>query len=266
MPSRSASNRFRRAVPETAQPERVIIYGIHAVAAALGNPARPVRALLLTDNAEHRLRAVLEERRLVWERVIPRELDRRLGADTVHQGALLETEPLPEPDAAELAGRATAGGCPVLVLDQVTDPHNAGAILRSAAAFGAAGLLMTRRHSPPLAGALAKSASGALEAVPVARVPNLARGLEELKAAGVRCLGLDGAADALLENEALAGPVAFVLGAEDKGLRQHTREVCDQLCRIAAEGGAASLNVSIAAAIALHLAAMARRRAGPSKK
>jgi 23S rRNA (guanosine2251-2'-O)-methyltransferase len=95
------------------------------VSAALANAARPVRALLLTDNAEHRLRAVLEERRLTWVRVIPRDLDKRLGADTVHQGALLETEALPEPDLDELAGRAARNGGPVLVLDQVTDPHNA---------------------------------------------------------------------------------------------------------------------------------------------
>jgi 23S rRNA (guanosine2251-2'-O)-methyltransferase len=120
---------------------------------------------------------------------------------------------------------------------------------------------MTRRHSPPLAGALAKSASGALETVAVSRIQNLARGLEELKAQGIRCLGLDASADGLLEDEPLGAPVAFVLGSEDRGLRQHTREVCDKLCRVAGAGETVSLNVSIAAAIALHLAAMARRRA-----
>jgi len=165
------------------------------------------------------------------------------------------------PELADLAAAAVNGGGPILILDQVTDPHNAGAILRSAAAFGAAGLVMTRRHSPPLGGALAKAASGALESVPVALIQNLARAIEDLKGAGIACLGLCGAAQALLEDEMLASPVAFVLGAEDRGLRQHTRQVCDRLCRIAGPDPAPSLNVSNAAAIALHLAAMARRLA-----
>src|SRR4029453_5646873 len=129
-------------------------------------------------------------RQLVHERVLPRELDRRLGPETVHQGALIEAEPLPDPPLENPT--AGMGGPPLLVLDQVTDPHNVGAILRSAAVFGAAGLVMTRRHSPPLAGALAKSASGALEHVPVALVQNLARSLTELKEQHVTLIGLDG--------------------------------------------------------------------------
>jgi len=131
-------------------------------------------------------------------------------------------------------------------------------VLRSAAAFGAAGLIMTRRHSPPLAGTLAKSASGALDLVPIALVQNLARAIAELKELGSTVIGLDGAGPGLIEDEPLAGAIALVLGAEGKGLRQLTRESCDRLCRIATPGQLASLNVSNAAAVVLHLAAMRR--------
>jgi 23S rRNA (guanosine2251-2'-O)-methyltransferase len=233
-----------------------LIYGIHAVEAALANPQRAVGKLYLTDNAERRLQDVLKGRGLSHERVLPKDLDRRLGPDTVHQGALVETEPLTEPSLEEAA--ETAAGRPLIVLDQVTDPHNVGAILRSAAVFGASGLMMTRRHSPPLDGTLAKSASGALEHVPVVLVQNLARALADLKALGVLVIGLDGEAQDRLEEIAWAERVALVLGAEGKGLRQLTRESCDRLCRIATDGPIASLNVSNAAAIALHAAAARR--------
>jgi 23S rRNA (guanosine2251-2'-O)-methyltransferase len=230
---------------------------MHAVEAVLGNPRRTVRRLLLTDNAERRLQATLASRRIAHERVLPRDLERRLGVEAVHQGALVETEPLPEPALAELA--ASAGSRPLLVLDQATDPHNVGAVLRSAAVFGAGGLVMTRRHSPPLDGALAKSASGALEHVPVALVQNLARAIAELRAEGVTAIGLDaGATDGLEQMAWPAGPAALVLGAEGKGLRQLTRESCDRLARITTDGPFSSLNVSNAAAIALHWAAVRR--------
>lgn len=234
------------------------IWGIHAVEAALANPARRIQKLWLTDNAAHRLEAALAARGISAERVHPRDLDRRLGADTVHQGALLEAEPLPEIALEDLAERAAERG-PLVVLDQVTDPHNVGAILRSCAVFGAAGLVMTRRNSPPLGGALAKAASGALEHVPVALIQNLSRSLALLTDAGLRVVGLDGEAPDLLEDAELKGAVAIVLGAEGKGLRQLTRESCGQLCSIATGGALSSLNVSNAAAIALHLAAMRRR-------
>src|SRR5215470_13861605 len=237
-----------------------LIFGIHAVKAALLNPRRSIAKLFLTDNAERRLQQALAIRHLAHARVLPKDLDRRLGPDTVHQGALIEVTPLPESTLEDLA--RVGAGRPIVVLDQVTDPHNVGAILRSAAVFGAAGLVMTRRHSPPLAGALAKSASGALEHVPIALVQNLARALAELKELGVAIIGLDGdAADRL---EALAWPdsLALVLGAEGRGLRQLTRETCDRRCRIATDGPMSSMNVSNAAAIALHLAAVARSGSG----
>jgi 23S rRNA (guanosine2251-2'-O)-methyltransferase len=234
----------------------VHIFGIHAVEAALGNARRTIHRLYLTDNAEHRLGAALATRQLPHERVLPKDLDRRLGPDTVHQGALAEAEPLDEPTLAELA--AGAGGRPLIILDQVTDPHNVGAILRSAAVFGAGGLVMTRRHSPPLDGTLAKSASGALEYVPLALVQNLARAVAELKEVGFTVIGLDGEATETLEQGTWTGQLALVLGAEGRGLRQLTRESCDRLVRIATDGALASLNVSNAAAIALHWAAASR--------
>jgi 23S rRNA (guanosine2251-2'-O)-methyltransferase len=234
----------------------VQLYGVHAVEAALRNDARKVLRLLMTENAENRLAEAVAARQIAPERVSPRDLDRMLGEDTVHQGVMLETEPLEEPDIGELAERADNG--PLIVLDQVTDPHNVGAILRSAAVFGAAGLVMTRRHSPPLDGALAKSASGALELVPVALVQNLARTLAELKEHFCIILGLDGEAEHLIENEPLTGRVALLLGAEGKGLRELTRQSCDRLVRIATRGAIGSLNVSNAAAISLHHAAWKR--------
>jgi 23S rRNA (guanosine2251-2'-O)-methyltransferase len=232
------------------------IFGIHAVEAVLHNRRRSIRKLYLTDNAERRLKAALTERQVAHVRVLPRDLDLRLPADAVHQGALVETEPLPEPALDELAERA--GSRPLLLLDQVTDPHNVGAVLRSAAVFGAGGLVMTRRHSPPLDGALAKSASGALEHVPVALVQNLGRAIADLRALGVAVIGLDGDATERVEGMDWSAGIALVLGAEGKGLRQLTRESCDRLVRIAADGAFASLNVSNAAAIALHWAAAHR--------
>lgn len=211
---------------------------------------------MLTENAERRLIEAIGPISHAIDRVTPRDLDKLLGADTVHQGAMLETDELPEPEFSHLLD--VSAGRPLIVLDQVTDPHNVGAILRSAAVFGAAGVVMTRRHSPPLNGVLAKSASGALELVPVALVQNLARALGELKEVGFRIVGLDGEADACLEDLDWSVPTALVMGAEGKGLRHLTADTADLLARITTDGPIASLNVSNAAAIALHTAAVAR--------
>jgi 23S rRNA (guanosine2251-2'-O)-methyltransferase len=174
-----------------------------------------------------------------------------LGPDAVHQGVALDTEPLPplrldevEPDGI------------LLMLDQVTDPQNVGAALRSAAAFGTSGLVLTERHSPPLSGVLAKAASGALDIVPVILIKNLAQSLAELGERGYLRVGLAEEASEALEDAPLTRPLALVLGAEGKGLRQLTREHCDLLCRISTQSALASLNVSNAAAVALHWASL----------
>ncbi|MEQ1576642.1 MAG: 23S rRNA (guanosine(2251)-2'-O)-methyltransferase RlmB [Hyphomicrobium sp.] len=236
----------------------VRLFGVHPVEAALGNQARKLIRISATENAERRLAEAISARGLTVERVSPRDLDLTLGGDTVHQGVMLECEQLDEPELQELIESSTTGG-PLIVLDQVTDPHNAGAILRSAAAFGASGVVMTRRHSPPLNGTLAKAASGALEWVPIAMVQNLAKTLQELKDQGALLLGLDSAAPSGIEEEAFSGPVAIVMGAEGKGLRQLTAETCTRLVSVSTAGTLASLNVSNAAAIALHVALMKRK-------
>jgi 23S rRNA (guanosine2251-2'-O)-methyltransferase len=233
-----------------------LIWGNHAVEAALANPARKINKLMLTENAAHRFRDLILARGLKVETVLPRALDRRLGPDTVHQGALIETEPLDQPELADLAEAAERG--PIILLDQVTDPHNVGAILRSAAVFGAVGMVMTRRHSPPLTGVLAKTASGALDAVPVALVQNLARAMAVLKEAGVVLIGLDGDAETDLTNYQWPTRAALVLGAEGRGLRQLTCASCDVVLRIGAAGPLTSLNVSNAAAVALYAAQASR--------
>ena len=233
--------------------EPIVLFGIHATAAALSNPKRAISRIVATENAARKLNQVIADRGVSIETVAPRQLDKLLPADTVHQGVCVFAEPLPEPPLDELAEAAHAGG-PLVILDQVTDPHNVGAVLRSSAVFGASGLIMTRRHSPPLNGTLAKSASGALELVPISFVQNLAKSLAKLKSTGLLIVGLAGEAEHAIESESFSQPTALVFGAEGKGLRQLTQETCDRLVRISARGDLASLNVSNAAAVALHVA------------
>jgi 23S rRNA (guanosine2251-2'-O)-methyltransferase len=248
-PGKPGWRRKPKYAPRREAADRVTLYGLHAVEAALANPKRTVATVLATENAAHRLGTLLAKRGLTAEAATPRDLDRQLGPDAVHQGVILEAEELP---AVALDEVETSGV--LLVLDQITDPQNVGALLRSAAAFGAAGLVMTERHSPPLHGVLAKAASGALDIVPVILVKNLAQALTELGERGFQRVGLAEEADLALEAASLARPLALVLGAEGKGLRQLTREHCDVICRISTQSALASLNVSNAAAVALHWA------------
>jgi 23S rRNA (guanosine2251-2'-O)-methyltransferase len=230
----------------------IILYGWHTVTAALANPARRFRKLFVTENALRRLTEENIALPLAPDVVRPGALAARLTPDAVHQGLLAETDPLPSPDIEDL----DASGI-VLVLDQVTDPHNVGAMLRTAAAFAVKAIVTTARHSPEATGVLAKSASGALELVPIAIVQNLARGLAALKERGFLVVGLDGNAPDDLSALPLQAPLALVLGAEGKGLRQLTGETCDRLARLDLPGAIKSLNVSNATALALYIASRA---------
>jgi 23S rRNA (guanosine2251-2'-O)-methyltransferase len=227
----------------------VWLYGIHAVGAALANPARRLRRLVVTEEAE----STLAQRTpppwpLPAERAERSRLDHLLGRDVVHQGVALLADPMAPPSLQSVLERAG----PLIVLDQVTDPRNVGAILRSAAAFGAAAVITQDRNAPEENGALAKAASGALETMPLLRAVNIARTLIALKAANVWCVGLDAGAPSL-SGPALAGRrIALVLGAEGEGLRRLTRETCDEVAGLTIRGGIDSLNVSAAAAVALY--------------
>ncbi|OCW56681.1 TrmH family RNA methyltransferase [Hoeflea olei] len=229
-------------------PETVYLYGLHTVRAALDNPARRILSMKATRNALMRLE-IAEDAHLPFplELVTPQEIDRLLGDDAVHQGVLVEAAPL-RPRALNDLGDAVL----VVVLDQVTDPHNAGAIMRSAVAFGAGALVTTQRHSPQESGVLAKAASGALELIDHIEVRNLAAALEEIKAQGFVTVGLDSEGPVAIEDGLSGRRIALVLGAEGKGLRQKTRETVDVLARLDMPGAIKSLNVSNATAIALY--------------
>ncbi|EKE68615.1 23S rRNA (guanosine(2251)-2'-O)-methyltransferase RlmB [Oceanibaculum indicum] len=238
-----------------ADPAR-FLWGVHAVRAALANPARRCRRLLVTAQARESVADILPATLAVD--MLDRQALDALLPDAVHQGIALEVEPLDEPDIEDVL-ESVAPDAPLLlvVLDQVTDPHNVGAILRSAAAFGAAAMIVQERHSPPVTGTLAKSASGGVEIVPMVRVTNLARALDRLREAGVFCLGFDSEAEHDLQAIDPGARVALVMGAEGPGLRRLTRERCDMMAKLPTQGPVASLNVSNAAAIALY--DMARR-------
>jgi 23S rRNA (guanosine2251-2'-O)-methyltransferase len=234
---------------EARSPDVVQIYGFHSVVAALRAPRRKLIRLYATAAAADRLAEDISARGVETRILEADEIALRAPRDAVHQGLLLEARPLEPIDISELPAEGL-----VVVLDQITDPHNVGAILRTSAAFAVDALVTTERHSPEFTGALAKSASGGLEHVPICSVTNLARALGELGDLGYWRVGLDSEAPQTFREARLARPLALVLGAEDKGLRRLTRERCDVMARLELPGAIKSLNVSNACAIALAIA------------
>jgi len=235
--------------PVERRPDAFFIYGIHPVLAALANPRRAVKRVMATPNALARLKAAGARLPVEPEEASPRDLDRLLGGEAVHQGVALEVAPLEPPGIETLSGKRL-----VVCLDQVSDPHNVGAMLRSAAAFGADALLSTARHAPSESGVLAKAASGALDLIPLVFVPNLARALDQLAAYGFTRIGLDETCEEAIEMAMDGDRIALVMGAEGRGMRRLTRDRCDRLARLPTGGALASLNVSNAAAVALYVA------------
>jgi len=230
------------------------LFGVHAVRAALKNPKRRIRRVLATESARDKLDGIENPVAAIPSiEVVGRpDIDARVGPDIVHQGVALLADPLEE-TAIEDIIHATKGstGTVLVVLDQATDPRNIGAVLRSAAAFGCACVILPERRSPGTTGTLAKSAAGALETVPIVHVTNLARALETLKKEGFWCIGLDGHADTTITDQNWSGNTVLVLGAEGSGLRRLTKETCDSLVSIPISG-IESLNLSNAAAVALY--------------
>ncbi len=232
-----------------------MLYGWHPVFEALRGGRRTFHRLLATENSARRLLAELGEPPIAPLIVRPDEINRLVEPDAVHQGLYLEADPLPSPDLGTLSGERV-----VLALDQITDPHNVGAIVRSAAAFGVEAIVTTARHSPAATGVLAKAASGGLEHVPFLIVRNLADALIALGERGFQRIGLDSTGDAEIDEVDLRAPLVLVLGSEGKGLRQRTRDVCDTVLRLAMPGAIKSLNVSNAAAISLYAVTRALAR------
>ncbi|MCM2560653.1 23S rRNA (guanosine(2251)-2'-O)-methyltransferase RlmB [Lutimaribacter sp. EGI FJ00015] len=235
--------------------ETVWLFGLHAVRDALMNPAREKLRLVVTRNAADKLADAIATAGITPEINDPRKFSAPLDPQSVHQGAALEVKPLNWGRLEDVCAGHPDRVPRVVLLDRVTDPHNVGAILRSAEVFGAAAVIAPRHHSAPETGALAKTASGALERQPYLRVTNLAQAIERLQAMGYIVLGLDGTSEQSIE-VATEGrrddPVALVLGAEGPGLREKTRDTCDALVRIDFAGDFGSLNVSNAAAVALY--------------
>lgn len=229
-------------------PENDLIYGAHPVAAALQNEKRKAIKLWATENGLARLREEISELKIEAELVHPRLLDHLLKSkDAVHQGMVLEAKPLRQPGLDQIDRDGL-----VVVLDQVTDPHNVGAIMRSCVAFGATAIVTTTRNAAETNGAFFKAASGAYEWLPYVTVTNLARALDELKSYGFTTLGLDSEAEHNIDALNLKRPLALVLGAEGKGMRQLTRDTCEVVARLDMPGKIKSLNVSIAAAVSLY--------------
>ena len=266
MPNRAPSRApdTRDALPNPSVARNLLLYGLHPVAAAWTNPARRCLHLYATPAGLAARGPALERAAAAGlkrpqpqpiDRIV---LDRMLPADAVHQGLALAAEPLPETNLDDVLIAAGAGPLTLVMLDQVTDPHNIGAILRSAAAFGAKGVIVHRRHAPDLTGVMAKAASGAAEIVPILRETNLARALDALKDAGLFVIGLDERGPATIAEIEIGTRAVLTLGAEGPGLRRLVAEGCTALARLPTEPPIASLNVSNAAAVGLY--EIARRR------
>ncbi len=234
------------------------LWGAHSVSAAINNPARRFKHLYATSNAAHHIKDAAASRQLQLEILPVEKLDRLLPQGAVHQGIAALADPLPDLDLADIEP-----GCGLIILDQVTDPHNVGAILRSACAFGIAALIVTNRNAPYPTGVLAKAASGAIEHVPILRVTNLSRTIDKLNDAGYQTIGLAESAENTLQQvrdqPPSPRPLALVLGAEGKGLRDLTAKTCTDLARLDLRGPITALNVSNAAAVALAIVARASK-------
>lgn len=254
-PPRSRESAPAPAARHESSGSRLWIYGHHAVAAALGNPERKILRLMATDEAYDKLARENDIDPDALKRVSRssrREIDAVVGESAIHQGVALQTEPLARRIEDVLDDAADKPSMVVVVLDQITDPHNAGAIARSAAALGAKAMITSSRHAPSEGGALHKAASGALERLAFVQVVNISRAIEQLKDKGFWVVGLAGDAEQSLSSIDLKGRIAFVLGTEDEGLRRLVRESCDFVARLPIEATMESLNVSNAAAIALY--------------
>lgn len=257
-PFRSNSEKFSRSKPfrngknTDDNDEPIHLYGYHACEAALRNPARNILSAYFTKNMADKLTAEGISLPDGWSEARPKEMDKLVDRDAVHQGVILKVDPVDQPTLEEVRNHDL-----ILILDQVTDPHNVGAIMRSACALGAGAVVTTKRHAPHESGLLAKTASGAFEHIPYIQVTNLARAVEESQALGFFAIGLDseGPSD-LLETVASnkqCDKIALVLGAEGPGLRRLTREKCDALARLDMQGPIKSLNVSNAATLSMFI-------------
>ncbi len=236
-----------------ARADQQVIYGGHAVIAALQNPARKILKISASENAAHRFSDVLKPFSDRLKIVKAADLDRMVGSEAVHQGLVLQARPLPEPGLEQILA-SDQKGLLLVILDQITDPHNVGAILRSCAAFGVDAIILPARNSVEFSGVLAKAASGAIEHVPVVRITNLSRTLKTLKQANVSVVGFDSELSDDFESLSDLKRIALVFGAEGKGMRRLTRENCDHLVRLNISGPIKSLNVSNACAVALYAA------------
>ncbi len=252
------TNKNQNTKPSKSSTNEVWLFGKHAVLAALENPMRKIKRLMVTKRSHDQYQDALTEIHLKHRALNPEVaaievFEKYIPSDAVHQGIALLTAPLPDSHLEDNCVILPNQKNLVLIMDQVTDPHNVGAIIRSAAAFGAKAIITTDRHAPPESGTLAKSASGALEALPWVRVTNLSRALDQLAQMGYWRVGLDGYADQQINDADFGDNIALVLGAEGKGIRKGTADHCDGLVKLPISRTVESLNVSNAAAIALYV-------------